>query len=178
MHELEERIERLQNNLTELEEKFERLQNNLERPQMEDQQNKIKQLEYKLKWCVFILIIIIAVMAAPGLLGHGHTVAESEFNVSVQFSSTPDDIIDEVKAPQGIAFHHKHDIMIVAEYTEHRLAVFNRFSRKKIATFGSKGSGSGDFNHPSALAVDDDGNILVADQKNHRIQNSNTWMEH
>lgn len=32
------------------------------------------------------------------------------------------------------------------------------------------GPGPGQFNHPTDVAVDDDGNILVVDQKNHRIQ--------
>merc|ERR1711865_931464 len=39
-----------------------------------------------------------------------------------------------------------------------------------LKTIGSKGSGPGQFNRPSGVAVDSNGNWLVADSGNHRLQ--------
>ncbi len=41
---------------------------------------------------------------------------------------------------------------------------------KKLLSFGTRGSGQGQFISPCGLAVDVGGNILVADGSNHRIQ--------
>ena len=35
---------------------------------------------------------------------------------------------------------------------------------------GSRGSGEGEFNFPNGISIDGDGNIYVADTRNHRIQ--------
>ena len=40
----------------------------------------------------------------------------------------------------------------------------------KLRSFGTRGSGPGQFLDPGGVAVDDEGNILVADSGNHRIQ--------
>jgi sugar lactone lactonase YvrE len=40
----------------------------------------------------------------------------------------------------------------------------------RISSFGKYGTGNGEFNHPRSIAVDNDGNIYVADTGNHRIQ--------
>jgi tripartite motif-containing protein 71 len=39
-----------------------------------------------------------------------------------------------------------------------------------VTTWGSQGSGNGQFNHPSGVAVASSGRVYVADQSNHRIQ--------
>ncbi len=43
-------------------------------------------------------------------------------------------------------------------------------SGKKIRSFGTSGSGPGQFKYPHGIAVDGEGNVLVADSDNHRIQ--------
>ncbi len=40
----------------------------------------------------------------------------------------------------------------------------------EIRSFGTSGSGPGQFNYPHGIAVDGEGNVLVADNDNHRIQ--------
>jgi DNA-binding beta-propeller fold protein YncE len=39
-----------------------------------------------------------------------------------------------------------------------------------VTTWGSQGSGNGQFNHPSGVAVASSGRVYVSDQSNHRIQ--------
>ena len=43
-------------------------------------------------------------------------------------------------------------------------------SGDKLRSFGTEGSGQGQFMRPGGVVVDGEGNILVADNKNHRIQ--------
>ena len=90
----------------------------------------------------------------------------SPFVVTV-LGSTPVKIITGVKAPQGIAFNHRDDIIVV-EYRAHCVSIISSSGEKR--SFGSKGSGQGQFYYPCAVAVDGGGNVLVADGKNHRIQ--------
>ena len=60
-------------------------------------------------------------------------------------------------------------LMIVSEYNGHCVTVLDR-EGKKINSFGSKGSGRGQFKFPSGVAVTPNGTILVGDSNNHRIQ--------
>jgi len=41
---------------------------------------------------------------------------------------------------------------------------------KMICKFGSEGSGDGQFNNPHGVAIDQEGHIIVADTRNHRVQ--------
>ena len=43
-------------------------------------------------------------------------------------------------------------------------------SGEKLRSFGTCGFGQGQFNYPRGVAVDVEGNVLVADGWNHRIQ--------
>ncbi len=59
--------------------------------------------------------------------------------------------------------------MIVTEYSEHCVSIFSS-DGKKLRSFGTRGSDKGQFKYPSGVAVDSEGNILVADRDNIRIQ--------
>ena len=105
----------------------------------------------------------------------GEHIKGSPFTVTVIMKiGTPIKIIDKMGAPQGIAFNQKNE-MVVAEYREHRVAIISPLLESdSIKRFGSGGTEDGQFNHPCGVAVDDNGNILVTDQKNGRIQKFNS----
>ena len=71
-------------------------------------------------------------------------------------------------APLGIAIHPQTKKIYITEYANHRVQILNSdftFS----STFGSQGSGVGNFNCPYAVAFDSTGNVYVADSGNHRV---------
>ena len=73
--------------------------------------------------------------------------------------------------PFGVAVDDNGDVYIAAYYG-HSIDVFNQHGTK-LRTFGSNGSGDGQFNYPSDIAVR--GNVLyVLEQNNHRIQKVTT----
>ena len=59
----------------------------------------------------------------------------------------------------------------MTEETGNCVFVLN-YNGKKIRSFGTRGFGQGECNHPLVVAVDGEGNILVADCYNRRIQKS------
>ena len=59
--------------------------------------------------------------------------------------------------------------MVVAEWLGDRVSVFSPCG-EKIWSFGRRGSRSGQVWYPREVAADGEGNILVADSENHRIQ--------
>ena len=76
--------------------------------------------------------------------------------------------ISGVNQPWGVTINQKNELLI-AEFGGSRVSIFNS-KGEKIRSFGSKGSGNGQFNSPYGIAVDGSGDILVADGGNHRIQ--------
>ena len=73
-----------------------------------------------------------------------------------------------VGQPWGVAINQRGEV-VVAEYDGHCVSVFSP-SGEKLQTFGTCGSGQGQFRYPRGVAVDGECNILVADSHNHRIQ--------
>ena len=101
--------------------------------------------------------------------GDGEHIKEKTFKVFVlRKLGTPIQIITGVTAPQGMAFNERGE-MIVAEYREHQVSIFSSSGEKR--SIGKKGSQPREFYYPCDVTVDSSGNILVADGKNHRIQN-------
>ena len=68
--------------------------------------------------------------------------------------------------PRGVAFNHAGEMVISAGDSVSVL----RPNGTKLRSFGTRGSGPGQFVDPRGVAVDDEGNILVTDSNNHRIQ--------
>ena len=96
----------------------------------------------------------------------------SPFPVTVKLPveklGTPIKTIGDLNQPWGVAVNKRDDI-IVAEFGMNGESIFS-LAGKKVKSFGSRGSGNGQFSGPEGVAVDADDNILVADYSNHRIQ--------
>ena len=78
----------------------------------------------------------------------------------------------EFNQPAGIAICPKTGQVYVADRGNHRVQVLNpdlTFSH----SFGSKGSGEGEFRSPPAVAIDSEGLVYVTDRDNNRIQRFN-----
>ena len=102
----------------------------------------------------------------------GEHIKGSPFPVTVKLPvqklGTPIKTIGRVKHPWGVAVNQKGEV-IVAEGSGHCVSIFSP-TGEKLRSFGSKGSGHGQFNGPRGVAVDDNGNILVVDLYNNCIQ--------
>ncbi|XP_078671764.1 uncharacterized protein LOC144911567 [Branchiostoma floridae x Branchiostoma belcheri] len=70
--------------------------------------------------------------------------------------------------PRGLAVSQTGDIF-VADTANHRIQVYTPCAIHK-ASFGSFGTGTGQFDQPSAVAMCGDRHIAVADMKNRRVQ--------
>lgn len=75
-----------------------------------------------------------------------------------------------LKRPTGLTIHERKNELLV---TDTKLATIFRYdldSGRLLGRFGSEGVGPGQFNHPTNITVSADGNILVTDALNARIQ--------
>ena len=86
----------------------------------------------------------------------------------VKTLDTPILAVSAVENPWCVAIYQKGEV-VITDLRAHCVSVFSP-SGKKLHSFGTQGSGEGQFDIPSGVAVDGDGNILVADRDNHRIQ--------
>ncbi len=100
----------------------------------------------------------------------GQHIRGSPFSVAVKSSiqklGTPFHSIKGVKGPCGVALNHKQEL-VVTGYRDNRVHLFSPDTRF-IRFFETWGPGQ--LSYPGYVAVDDNGNILVADGDNHRIQ--------
>ena len=99
-------------------------------------------------------------------------VSGSPLNVAVKLPveklGTPILNLGGMRGPWGVAINQREE-MVVTERDRHCVSVF-RPGGAKIRSFGTRGSGCGQFDHLYGVAVNGDGNILVTDNGNHRIQ--------
>ena len=86
----------------------------------------------------------------------------------VEKLGTPILTLGGVRNPEGLAINQRGEV-VVTESGVHCVSVFSP-SGEKLRSFGTHGSGQGQFDGPRGILVDGEGNILVADFINHRIQ--------
>ena len=102
----------------------------------------------------------------------GQHVKGSPFRVVVKSPveklDTPIQTIGGVKEPWGVAINQKGEV-VVTEWSGHCFSVFSP-SGEKIRSFGTQGSGPGQFESPRDVAIGNEGDILVADSGNHCIK--------
>ena len=102
------------------------------------------------------------------ILIQDHPIFNSPFTVTVLPDlSTPASTIRDLKGPWGIAVLERGKIVVAQLGHECISSIDSKGERK---SFGTLGSESGQLSSPEGVTVDDDGNILVADHYNHRIQ--------
>ena len=89
-------------------------------------------------------------------------------SISPKMRGNPVKSITGLNRPWGIDVTDD-GLMIVSEYYGHCITVLDR-EGKKIKSFGSQGSGRGQFKYPTGIAVTSNRTILVGDSHNHRIQ--------
>ena len=71
--------------------------------------------------------------------------------------------------PLDIAVHPHSNKVYVTEASNARVQILNE-DLTFCSTFGSRGSGNGQFQWPCGISFDSTGNVYVADSDNHRIQ--------
>ena len=87
--------------------------------------------------------------------------------VALRKFEAPTRTITGLVEPWGVAVDKRGQI-IIAECHGYCISIYN--SEKRTRSFGRKGSAPGQFQSPSGVTLDRDGNILVVDAGNHRIQ--------
>ena len=103
-------------------------------------------------------------------------ILNSPFIVTVLPNFTaPVKVIRDLKGPWGVAVSEGGE-MVVAEFSGDCVSIISGNGEKK--SFGTCGSGPGQFNRPEGVAIDTGGNILVADHGNHHIQQFSSTGKH
>jgi uncharacterized protein (TIGR03663 family) len=74
----------------------------------------------------------------------------------------------QLKQPRGVAVDAKGDLYI-ADSQNNRIVELSP-TGQTLHTWGTKGTGQGQFNEPWGVTVGPDGNVYVADTWNHRVQ--------
>jgi DNA-binding beta-propeller fold protein YncE len=79
--------------------------------------------------------------------------------------------------PTGITYDETRNLIYVSETINHRILVFNQVG-ELINTIGERGNNNGQFNFPTFITLDNNGNLFVVDALNFRIQIFNATGKH
>lgn len=94
-----------------------------------------------------IRLVPLAAKTAPGELGKGQLVR-----------------------PTGLALNRRTDELLVVDSRQSMVFRYDRVGLTLKGSFGGRGAGAGQFNFPTAVAVNSQGEILVCDSLNFRVQ--------
>ena len=86
----------------------------------------------------------------------------------VEKLGTPILTLGGVREPWGVAINQRGEV-VVTECDGDCVSMFSP-NGEKLRSFGTRGSGQGQFKYPFGVSVDGEGNILMADSSNYRIQ--------
>lgn len=76
---------------------------------------------------------------------------------------------DSLLRPTGIAINKKEKTIYVVDTVGHQVNLFD-LSGKRTGSFGKQGAGDGEFNYPTHIALDRQGDVYVMDSLNFRVQ--------
>lgn len=76
----------------------------------------------------------------------------------------------EFDNPSGVALDEKRRVFYVVNAKKHCINVYALDNYTFVKTIGARGTADGEFNFPTNIAVDAEGNIYVVDTANFRIQ--------
>ncbi len=82
-----------------------------------------------------------------------------------------------LEQPTGVAWSAKENEIWVVETKAHRIAVLNS-DGELIRRFGQRGTGEGEFNYPTFICIDGEGNVYIVDSMNFRLQMFNSSGEY
>lgn len=125
------------------------------------------------------LIILILIIIALLVFGYFYLLKVSPFETASLPQNDQDlptrkfiitgPLEDTLKRTLGVAFDNDNKLVIVADSGNNRIAIFD-INGKLVKTFGKLGTGDGQLNYPTSVAVSPTGEIFVVDFNNHRIQ--------
>ncbi|MHC5172690.1 MAG: 6-bladed beta-propeller [Planctomycetota bacterium] len=76
---------------------------------------------------------------------------------------------DILQRPTGVVFNSLFNKLYVADTAKHNVKVFDS-AGNQVSEFGSRGVEPGQFNFPTHLCTDEEGNVYVSDTLNYRVQ--------
>ena len=103
----------------------------------------------------------------------GNVIVADKGNSSIKIFSPDGEFLMKIggqgtlKSPVHCIQYEKY--LVVSDKGEHCIKVFDRNGNFQYM-FGKKGSGDGEFNAPSCMAVNKSGHLMVCDECNHRVQ--------
>lgn len=74
-----------------------------------------------------------------------------------------------IRRPAGLAYDARRDRLYIGDSAAHRVWIFSG-EGKPVGVIGQRGAGNGEFNFPTRVAVDRNGNLFVTDTLNFRVQ--------
>jgi len=96
------------------------------------------------------------------------TIVTSAFSIRLVHVAPRFDLTDKLTMPSDVAVARDGQIYVV-DGVNHKVRTFNQ-KGELISSFGSKGSGDGEFSFPLGIDIDSSGRLYIADSGNQRVQ--------